>query len=192
MDQRNATNGESTGPIPFDNPWDAFADDQLGLLDHLGIRQFVFFGNCIGGSFALKLMERAAEPVVAAVLSQPIGHRLENPDVMYKSGTDVWAKELRERRPDVSMETIEKYLHNLYRARPDFVYSVSRDFARSCQTSMLVLPDDVDAHPLVTSIDVASLCPNAEITVFPWKDPPELKARTINRARTFLKRHQAA
>jgi hypothetical protein len=57
---------------------------------------------------------------------------------------------------------------------------------------MLVLPDDVDAHPLVTSIDVASLCPNAEITVFPWKDPPELKARTINRARTFLKRHQTA
>src|SRR5450631_3017247 len=26
-----------------------------------------------------------------------------------------WAKELREHRPDVSMETIEKYLHNLYR-----------------------------------------------------------------------------
>ena len=69
------------------------------------------------------------------------------------------------------METIEKYLHNLYRVRPDFVYSVSRDFAKSCQTSMLVLPDDVVAHPLVTSIDVASLCPNAEITVFPWKDP---------------------
>jgi hypothetical protein len=55
---------------------------------------------------------------------------------------------------------------------------------------MLVLPDDVVAHPLVASIDVASLCPNAEITVFPWKEPPELKARTINRARTFLKRHQ--
>jgi hypothetical protein len=57
---------------------------------------------------------------------------------------------------------------------------------------MLVLPDDVVAHPLVVSIDVASLCPNAEITVFPWKDPPELKARTINRSRTFLKRHQTA
>ena len=60
MDQRNATGGESTGPIPVDNPWDAFADDQLGLMDHLGIRQFFFFGNCIGGSFALKLMERRA------------------------------------------------------------------------------------------------------------------------------------
>jgi hypothetical protein len=111
---------------------------------------------------------------------------------MYDAGKTVWAKELRERRPDISMETIEKYLHNLYRVRPDFVYSVSRDFAKSCQTSMLVLPDDVVAHPLVASIDVASLCPNAEITVFPWKEPPELKARTINRARTFLKRFQAA
>src|SRR5712672_3989886 len=175
MDQRNATGGESTGPIPVDNPWDAFADDQLGLMDHLGIRQFVFFGNCIGGSFALKLIERAPDRVVAAVLSQPIGHRPENPDVMYDSGRDVWAPEFRKRRPDVSMETIEKYLHNLYRVRPDFVYSVSRDFVRSCQTSMLVLPDDVVAHPLVTSIDVASLCPNAEITVFPWKDSQELK-----------------
>jgi pimeloyl-ACP methyl ester carboxylesterase len=32
MDQRNANGGESTGPVPIDNPWDAFADDQLGLI----------------------------------------------------------------------------------------------------------------------------------------------------------------
>jgi pimeloyl-ACP methyl ester carboxylesterase len=37
MDQRYATNGESTGPVPVANPWDAFADDQLGVMDHLGI-----------------------------------------------------------------------------------------------------------------------------------------------------------
>ena len=145
-----------------------------------------------GGPFAMKLMERAPQRVTAAILSQPVGHNPTKPDYMYDAGRTVWAKELRERRPDVSMETIEQYLHNLYRARPDFVYSVSRDFAKSCQTSMLVLPDNVDAHPLVCSVDVASLCPNAEITVFPWKEPPELKARTINRARTFLKRHQTA
>ena len=161
-------------------------------MDHLGIDKFVFFGNCIGGSFAMKLMERAPRRVAAAILSQSIGHSPTNPNYMYDAGRTVWARELRERRPDVSMETIEKYLHNLYRVRPDFVYSVSRDFAKSCQTSMLVLPDDIVAHPLVTSIDIASLCPNAEITVFPWKDPPELKARTINRARTFLKRYQTA
>src|SRR6266446_4897701 len=192
MDQRNATGGESTGPIPVDDPWGAFADDQLGLMDHLGIRQFFFFGNCIGGSFALKLMERAPDRVVAGVLSQPIGHRPESPDVMYNSGL-TWAKELRERRPEVSMETIEKYLHNLYRgARADFVHSVSRDFVRNCQTPMLVLPDDTPAHAYQTAVDVASLAPNAEVTVYPWKDPPELKARTINRVRTFLKAHQPA
>jgi pimeloyl-ACP methyl ester carboxylesterase len=192
MDQRNATNGYSTGPVPVDNPWDAFADDQLGVMDHLGIGPFFFFGNCIGGPFGMKLMERAPARVVAAVLSQPVGHRPEQPDFMYNSGTDVWAKELRERRPDVSMATIEAYLHSLYRVRPDFVYSVSRDFAKSCQTPMLVLPDDIVAHPLQVSIAIAALAPNAEITVFPWKEPPDLKARTINRARTFLKRHQTA
>jgi pimeloyl-ACP methyl ester carboxylesterase len=191
MDQRNATDGESTGPVPVDNPWDAFADDQLGLMDHLGIRQFAFFGNCIGGSFALKLMERAPDRVVAAILSQPIGHRPENPDVMYNSGLD-WAKELRARRPEVTMDTIGMYLHNLYRARPDFVYSVSRDFVRNCPTPMLVLPDDTPAHAYQVAIDIASLAPNADISVYPWNKPPELKARTINRARNFLKAHLRA
>src|SRR3984893_3913890 len=190
MDQRNATGGESTGPIPVDDPWGAFADDQLGLMDHLGVRQFFVMGYCIGGPLGLKLMERARERVLAGVWCQPVGHRPENPDVMYNSGRDVWAKEFRSRRPEVSMETIEKYLHDLYRARPDFVYSVSRDFVRSCQTPMLVLPDDTPAHAYQASVDVASLAPNAEVTVYPWKDPPELKARTINRVRTFLKAHQ--
>jgi hypothetical protein len=109
---------------------------------------------------------------------------------MYDSGRDVWAPEFRKRQPNVSVETIEKYLHNLYRTRPDFVYSVSREFARNCQTPMLVLPDDSDAHAYQTSVDVASLAPNAEVTVYPWNNPPELKARTIARARNFLKAHQ--
>jgi len=190
MDQRNANGGESTGPIPVDDPWGAFADDQLGLMDHLGISKFFFMGYCIGGPFALKLIERAPDRVVAAVLCQSVGHRPENPDVMYKSGKEVWAPELLKRRPDLSMETIEKYLHNLYRVRPDFVYSVSRDFVRNCQTPMLVMPDDTPAHPYQTSVDIASLAPNAEVTVYPWKEPPELKERTINRVRAFLKRYQ--
>ena len=88
------------------------------------------------------------------------------------------------------METIEKYLHNLYRVRPDFVYSVSRDFVAQ-------LPD-ADAGPAgryagapVSDLDRHRLAgPNAEVTVYPWKEPPELKERTINRVRAFLKRHQ--
>ena len=49
------------------------------------------------------------------------------------------------------------------------------------------VPDDTPSHPLQTSIDVASLAPNAEITVFPWREPEDLKLRTVDRARRFLK-----
>jgi pimeloyl-ACP methyl ester carboxylesterase len=190
MDQRNANGGESSGPIPVDDPWGAFADDQLGLMDHFSIREFFFMGYCIGGPFALKLLERAPERVVAAVCCQPVGHRPENPDHMYNSGRDNWAPELLARRPDLTMMQVERYLHNLYRVRPDFVYSVSRDFVHSCRTPILVMPDDTAGHPYQTSVDIASLAPNAEVTVFPWREPPELLARTINRVRTFLKAHQ--
>ena len=127
MDQRNGNGGESSGPIPVDDPWGAFADDQLGLMDHLGIREFFFMGYCIGGPFALKLMERAPERVVAGVLCQPVGHNTKTPDSMYTSGRDIWAPEMRTRRPDVTMETCEAYLHNLYRASTQLrVQRVSR------------------------------------------------------------------
>jgi pimeloyl-ACP methyl ester carboxylesterase len=71
MDQRNANGGESSGPLPVDDPWGAFAEDQLGLMDHLGIREFCFMGYCIGGPFALKLMERAPEAPKAEVTVYP-------------------------------------------------------------------------------------------------------------------------
>src|SRR5258705_13574431 len=41
MDLRNANGGQSSGPLEIDRPWDGFADDQLGLMDHLGIRKFI-------------------------------------------------------------------------------------------------------------------------------------------------------
>ena len=186
MDQRNAVGGELTGPLQVDDPWGAFADDQLGLMDYLGIQKFFFMGYCIGGCFALKLMERAPDRVVAGVLCQTVGHRPENPDVMYNSGRDSWAPEFLARRPDVTMATMETYLHNLYRARPDFIYSVSRDFVRHCQTPMLVMPDDTPAHPYQSSMDVAALAPGAELTAYPWREPPELLAQTIDHVRRFL------
>src|SRR5580765_2800431 len=125
MDQRNATNGESTGPVPVDNPWDAFADDQLGLMDHLGIRQFFFMGYCIGGCFAGKLLQRAPDRVVAAVFHQTVGCRTEDPEVMYRHSTDNWLPDFKKRRPEVSQDTIDKYFHSLWREQPDFLYSVS-------------------------------------------------------------------
>jgi pimeloyl-ACP methyl ester carboxylesterase len=192
MDQRNANGGESSGPVAVEDPWGAFADDQLGLMDHLGIRRFLFMGYCIGGCFALKLMQRAPDRVVAGVLCQTVGHRPEDPDVMYRSGHDVWAPELLQRRPELTMATLEAYLHALYRVQPDFVYSVPREFVRGCHTPMLVLPDDTASHPLQTSRDVAALAPVVEVTPFPWREPPALKEKTIEQTRAFLKRHAAA
>ncbi len=190
MDQRNANGGESTGPVQVENPWDAFAADQLGLMDHLGIEEFFFMGYCIGGPFVLKMIEKAPDRVVAGVLCQPVGHRPEDPDVMYNSGRDSWSPVLLERRSDLTMETIEEYLHNLYRVQPDFVYSVTRDFVRACQTPMMVMPDDVPAHPYATSKDVVDLAPNSGVTIYPWKETSELKAQAVEQVRSFLKAHE--
>ena len=88
------------------------------------------------------------------------------------------------------MESIEAYLHNLYRVRPDFVYSVSREFVRSCQTPMLVMPDDTPAHPYQTSVDIAALAPKAQSTVFPWREPKDMLGKTIDQVRAFLRSHR--
>ncbi len=109
---------------------------------------------------------------------------------MYDSGRDVWAPELLARRPDLNMETIEAYLHNLYRVQPDFVYSVSRDFVRTCQIPMLVMPDDVPAHPYAVCEDILALAPNADVTVYPWKETDEQKAQAVQQVRSFLKAHE--
>jgi pimeloyl-ACP methyl ester carboxylesterase len=190
MDQRNANEGESSGPLDTTDPWGAFADDQLGLMDHLGVSEFMALGCCIGGPFVLKLIERAPRRVVAGVLCQPVGHRAEDPDVMYRSGRDVWGPKLIERRPDLTSAQVEAYLVALYRKNPDFVYSVSREFARTCETPMLVMPDDVPAHPLQVCEDVLALAPNAEATIYPWKDTPELKEKAVDHVRAFLEVHK--
>ncbi len=190
MDQRNAVGGQSTGPVQVEDPWGAFADDQLGLMDHLGIQEFLFIGYCIGGPFAMKLVERAPERVLAAVLCQPVGHSGKTPDAMYNSGRDAWGPELCARRPDVTMSTVEQYLHNLYRVQPDFVYSVSRDFARACNTPLLVMPDDTPSHSYEAAMDLAALAPRAQVTAYPWKEEPALKEQTINQVREFLQAHQ--
>ena len=112
---------------------------------------------------------------------------------MYDSGHDSWGPELCAARPDVTMETVDKYLHNLYRREnADFVYSVSRDFVRSCQTPMLVMPDDTPSHSYEAAIEVAEMAPKAEQTVYPWKEQEDVRAKTIIHVRDFLQAHQPA
>ena len=186
MDQRNANGGESTGPIPSEDPWGAFAEDQIGVMDALGIGEFMFLGCCIGGPFVLRMMEHAGDRLVAGVLCQPVGHRPENPDVMYNSGVNVWAPELLKNRPELNMDMVNKYLHDLYRLQPDFVYSVTREFVAQCQTPIVIMPDDVPAHPYQVCVDIAQLAPMAQTTLYPWKDPKDLIPTAVKQVRNFM------
>ncbi len=50
MDLRHANGGESSGPLEIDRPWDSYADDQLGLMDHLGRRSWPWASEISGSS----------------------------------------------------------------------------------------------------------------------------------------------
>ena len=184
-DLRNAAGGESSGPLEVDRPWDAYTDDQLGLLDHLEVDHFMVLGFCIGGPMIWNLLKRASERVVAAVLAQPSGFRPELPDLFYDNNMKNWVPGLLERHPEVSADTASAFLKSMY-GNGDFVFTVSRDFVRACETPILVLPDDVPAHPYAVAMEVASLAPNAQVSLYPWKDPPELMPLALRHIRMFL------
>src|SRR5213594_3573732 len=40
-DLRNANDGQSSGPLEIDRPWDSYTDDQIGVMDHLRIDKFM-------------------------------------------------------------------------------------------------------------------------------------------------------
>jgi pimeloyl-ACP methyl ester carboxylesterase len=191
-DLRNAYDGQSSGPLEIDRPWDSYTDDHLGLMDHLGIGKFMVLGFCIGGPFIWNLLRRAPDRIVAAVLAQPSGSRPEMRDLFYETNMKGWGPELVKRRPDITMEMVEKYLTKMYRTNPDFVFTVTRDFVRNCQTPVLILPDDIPAHPYAVAMEAAMLAPNAEASMFPWKEPKERIPLAVRQIHSFLRAHRPA
>src|SRR6266700_3567927 len=191
-DLRNANAGQSTGPLEIDRPWDSHTDDQLGLMDHLGIDKFMVLGFCIGGPLIWNLLKRAQNRIVAAVLAQPSGSRPEMRDLFYENNMKGWGPELTDRRPDITKEAVEKFLTRMYRTEPDFVFTVTRDFVRNCQTPVLILPDDIPAHPYAVAMEAAMLAPQAEVSMFPWKEPKERIPLAVRQIRSFLRAHRPA
>jgi len=191
-DLRNSNLGQSSGPLDFDRPWDAHADDQLAVMDHLGIGKFMVMGFCIGGPFIWNLLRRAPDRIVAAVIAQPSGFRPELPTFYYDTNMKGWGPDLVKRRPDITMEMVERYLTRMYRTNPDFVFTVTRDFVRQCQTPVLILPDDIPAHPYAVAMETAMLAPKAEVSMFPWKEPKERIPLAVRQIHSFLKAHRPA
>jgi hypothetical protein len=95
-------------------------------------------------------------------------------------------------RPDLTMEQAEKFLTRMYRTDPDFVFTVTRDFVRNCHTPVLILPDDVPSHPYAVAMEAAMLAPNAEVSMFPWKEPKERIPLAVRQIRSFLRAHRPA
>src|SRR5579864_7412855 len=191
-DLRNANGGQSSGPLAIDRPWDSYTDDHLSLMDHLGIREFMVLGFCIGGPFIWNLLKRAPDRIVAGILTQPSGFRPTMPDVFYQNNIKGWAPGLVERGTGVTMEQAGQFLTNMYRKNADFVFTVSRDVVRQCKTPVLILPDDVPAHPYAVAIESAHLASNAQVSLYPWKANPEQIQLALRHIGTFLRANRPA
>jgi hypothetical protein len=113
-------------------------------------------------------------------------------DLFYDNNMKGWAPQLVARRPDITIEMAKTFLTRMYRTEPDFVFTVSRDFVRQCETPVLILPDDVPAHPYAVAMESAMLAPNAEVSLFPWKEPKERVQLAVRQIRSFLRAHRPA
>ena len=186
LDLRNANGGQSEGPLDIERTWDAFTDDQLALADHLGFDRFMVMGFCIGGPLIWNLLKRAGDRIAGAVLVHPSGYTSSHPNIFYNNNMSGWAPGFCEQRPEITMDMISKFLNNMYTKRSDFVLTVDRDFVRSCETPVLVLPDDIPAHPYATAMETALLAPNAQVSLYPWKENDRKIRLAVNHIRTFL------
>ncbi|HET6916786.1 MAG TPA: alpha/beta hydrolase [Acidimicrobiales bacterium] len=179
MDQRNA--GASTGEVSAEDGWHTYTSDHLALMDHLGLSQVHAMGGCIGSSYVLSLCAAAPDRVAAAVLQNPIGLSEENRHKFIEM-FDSWASDLASRR-GFDPGALESFKQNMFGG--DFVFSVSRDFVRSCPVPLLVLPGDDDFHPRAVAEEIVDLAPDAEL-LDGWAGN---HASTAERIRAFLTVH---
>ena len=187
MDQRNC--GQSTGPLDTVDPWADYADDQLGLLDHLGVTRYLALGCCIGCSYILEQIERQPARLVAGVLEQPIG-LVERNHATFQDGIwRPWAEALAAQRDDITSEQVQAFGDAMWSG--DFVFSVSRDFVRTVTTPLLILEGNDMAHPREIGLELASLLPNVEY-LERWRAPEDVVPQAIERVRGYLKKHAAA
>lgn len=74
--------------------------------------------------------------------------------------------------------------------KSDFVFSVARDWMRTCTTPTLILAGHDDFHPTATAKEIAGLIPGATY-IEEWGGG-ELQAQTIASVRSFLLEHTPA
>jgi len=182
MDQRNA--GQSTAPVTADDGWHSYTEDQLGLMDHLGIREFHVAGMCIGGPYALALIQAVPKRVASATLFQSIG-RDNNQDAFYAM-FDSWAEPLMSQRPETSAQDWAEFRERMY-GGDQILFCLDESYVASCATPLLILQGDDLYHPKSTSQMLAATAPLVQY-LEQWKEGESRdQARQICRA--FLEQH---
>jgi pimeloyl-ACP methyl ester carboxylesterase len=181
MDQRNA--GDSWAPVSSRHGWATYTEDQLALLDHLGVDRFIVMGMCIGGPYALRLCLAAPERVAGAVLFQPIG--LEDNRDAFEDLFDQWATQIEGDHPEALGEAWTSFKRNMFGG--DFLFGVTREDAAKCNTPALVMMGNDRYHPQSVSRDLVEIMPNAEL-IERWKDGSDLDA-SAEAIDAFLARH---
>lgn len=165
MDQRNA--GQSTAPISGTDGWRDYRDDQIGLLDHLGIDRFHAAGMCIGGSFIMELVHAVPERIVSAVMFQPIGY--DDNHQTFVELFDGWMAEVKPSHPSVSDAAWASFRETMFGSEK-LLFNMDEDDVARCHIPLLVLMGNDAYHPEITSRKIVELAPHASL-VERWKEP---------------------
>lgn len=184
MDQRNA--GKSSAPVTAADGWHTYAADQLGLLDELGVERFHVMGMCIGGPYAMGLIDAAPNRVASAVLFQSIGLMAgaSNRSAFYDM-FDGWAEQLKPLM-SVSDSDWQRFRGNMYDG-DDFLFNVGDRFVQNCKTPLCVLEGNDLYHPQETSQQLRTLAPDP-LYIEHWKDD-ESRGPAMAQVEGFLARH---
>ncbi len=185
MDQRNA--GRSTAPITGANGWQTYLDDQIGLLDHLGVDRFHVAGMCIGGSFIMQLAGAIPDRVMSGVMLQPIG--CADNQQTFLDMFDDWAAEQRPIHPTVSDAEWTGFRQNMF-GREDLLFNATEADVAACRVPLLVLMGTDVYHPEFTSRRIAECAPDATL-IEHWKEPEHIGAAGVA-IEAFLADHTPA
>lgn len=169
MDQRNA--GNSTAPVSATDGWATYAEDQLALLDHLGVERCHVLGMCIGGPYIMGLLTTAPDRFVSAVMLQPVGID-ENRHALQEM-FDQWQTLIVDDHPEASADDWTSFRSNMWDG--EFVLTATPDQAASIEAPALILMGDDLYHPQSTSRQLATSMANATL-VERWKDDESLPA----------------
>jgi hypothetical protein len=97
-----------------------------------------------------------------------------------------WAEELPKKRPELQAEAVQTFGKKMFTG--DFVFSVTREFVKSCPTPMIIMPGNNLDHPRVIGNEIAALAPNSEI-IPEWRHPPEVVPPAVACIKKFLAAH---